>query len=224
MSDQKGNLILPRKHQEIPLLMLVALRALSLLLIAAGLYFGWVFYQGLQNSRTWENPGSLNLREPPLRTPAQPKTLEIPSLRLSAAIVPLGLAPNGELQVPARENEIGWYMYGARPGENGPSVMVGHYDSTSGPAIFYRLNNIKVGDAIEVAREDGVKVSFIVTSREEYGQDRFPTEKVYGKTSRPALRLITCSGSFNQASQRYSRNLIVFAEKADSGGSQPAGN
>jgi hypothetical protein len=38
-----------------------------------------------------------------------------------------------------------------------------------------------------------------------------PTALVYGDTAGPALRLVTCGGSFDRASGHYRDNVIVFA-------------
>jgi hypothetical protein len=39
----------------------------------------------------------------------------------------------------------------------------------------------------------------------------FPTDLGYGPTPLAALRLITCTGSFDRATHNYSDNLIVAA-------------
>jgi hypothetical protein len=44
--------------------------------------------------------------------------------------------------------------------------------------------------------------------------DRFPLDQVYGRTSEPQLRLITCAGDYSLTRQRYLANVIVFASLA----------
>jgi hypothetical protein len=46
---------------------------------------------------------------------------------------------------------------------------------------------------------------------EHHRKDRFPTKAVYGRTPEPSLRLITCSGTFDERRGQYPSNLIVFA-------------
>jgi hypothetical protein len=52
---------------------------------------------------------------------------------------------------------------------------------------------------------------FTVTAKEQYDKDDFPTERVYGPTAGPELRVITCAGTFDRTTRSHSDNLIVFA-------------
>jgi len=44
-----------------------------------------------------------------------------------------------------------------------------------------------------------------------YPKDRFPTEAVYGPTSGPELRLVTCGGTFDRSARSYDDNVVVDA-------------
>lgn len=141
-----------------------------------------------------------------------PTSLRIPTLSLDTTFVsPLELQADQTIEVPDSYTQVGWYKQGATPGEVGPAVILGHVDSKDGPAIFYSLGRLKRGDTIEVERQDGTVAVFEVTELVRYSQDSFPTEKVYGKTDAPTLRLVTCTGTFNKGIQRYSHNLVVYA-------------
>jgi sortase (surface protein transpeptidase) len=140
-----------------------------------------------------------------------PVRLVIPKIKLDASFEgPLGLNEDRTIQVPKSFEKLGWYQYGATPGEAGTAVILGHVDSYRGPAIFWSLGQLKAGDTFEVDREDGTKLTFVVETSERYSQDDFPTEKVYGKTAYPSIRLITCTGVYNHGTQRYSQNLVVY--------------
>lgn len=141
-----------------------------------------------------------------------PMRLKIPALSIDTSFVaPLGLNEDNTVSVPDSFTQVGWYKNGATPGEIGPAVILGHVDSVKGPAIFYSLGQLKVGDTVEIARDDGSVAIFKVEKLERYSQDAFPTQLVYGQTDYAALRLVTCSGTFNKSVQRYSHNLVVFA-------------
>jgi Sortase domain len=92
--------------------------------------------------------------------------------------------------------------------------MLGHVDSTSGPAVFYRLRELRPGDPITVARADGTAARFTVDRVEQYPKARFPTDDVYLSTMTPKLRLVTCGGSFDATAGHYRSNVIVFASLA----------
>ncbi|SBW22464.1 peptidase C60 sortase A and B [Candidatus Protofrankia californiensis] len=145
------------------------------------------------------------------RQNSQPTFLRIPALGTSAPVGPVGLNADGTLEVPTSWTDVGWYEYGPRPGDVGASVLVGHYDSTTGPAVFYRLEKLKKSDAIEADLTDGTVVRFTVDRIQEVSKDAFPAEEVYGKVDRPELRLITCGGAFDKKTHHYLKNVIVYA-------------
>ena len=55
--------------------------------------------------------------------------------------------------------------------------------------------------------------TFRVTRSDRHPQAQFPTERVYGKTRRSELRLITCTGPADASGRRSLDNLIAFAPK-----------
>jgi hypothetical protein len=44
-----------------------------------------------------------------------------------------------------------------------------------------------------------------------YSKSRFPAGKVFGYTSWPTRRLITCGGEFDQTTGHYGGNVVAFA-------------
>jgi sortase (surface protein transpeptidase) len=146
-------------------------------------------------------------------TTPKPKQIRVDSLKINAPIVELGLNADRTLEVPSVASDVGWYRNSPTPGAVGASILVGHLDSVRGRAVFYDLKNIKVGDMIEIEREDGSIEAFKVDFFDVYNQDNFPTEKVYGNIDFEGLRLITCSGKYNYVHGRYTDNLVVYASK-----------
>jgi len=148
---------------------------------------------------------------PPL-APAKPATLEIPSIGVrTGEIVDLGLAGDGSLQVPRDAITTGWFAGGPAPGEIGPAVLAGHVDYKKIPGVFGRLKELRTGDEALVHREDGVTAVFTVYAVERHPKTSFPTERVYGDTAEPELRLITCGGDFDSSTGNYLDNVVAFA-------------
>jgi hypothetical protein len=149
---------------------------------------------------------------PPIdRSAAPPRWIRIRAIGVSAPVIPLGLNPDRTLETPREWGQTGWYKGGPEPGERGPAVIAGHVDSTSGPAVFYRLGELHRGALISIRRADHTSVRFRVQGVERWPKDRFPTRRVYGRTREAALRLITCGGVFNSATGHYLDNTIVYA-------------
>ena len=144
---------------------------------------------------------------------AEPTVLSIPKIKLETTFEePLGLNPDGTAAVPESYTKVGWYKNGPTPGELGPAVILGHVDSYQGPAVFFSLGQLAVGDDIYITRSDGSTAHFVVSELERNEQVAFPTVKVYGDLNYAGLRLITCSGTFEKGEQRYTHNLIVYAK------------
>jgi sortase (surface protein transpeptidase) len=150
----------------------------------------------------------------PVLDAAAPIRLQIPSIGISTDLVALGLNPNGTMQVPKEWQEAGWYTRGPRPGENGPAVIAGHVDSVSGPAVFFRLHDLRAGDEVLVTRADHSVVRFVIDRLAQFPKASFPTTAVFGATPGPTLRLITCTGAFDETARSYLDNLVAFASPA----------
>jgi hypothetical protein len=145
---------------------------------------------------------------------SEPTRVDIDAVGVHAPLTALGLDYEGNFEVPKmwRPHEAGWFEAGPTPGEFGPTVLMGHVDTErSGPAVFFPLRDLEEGDRIDVTREDGVIVAYEVTAIESYSKQRLPYEEVFGVEPEPALRLITCGGSFDREAGDYTENLVVFA-------------
>jgi Sortase domain len=143
--------------------------------------------------------------------PAPPARLQIRAIGVSTPLVRLGRLPDGSIEVPPAWNTAGWYDQGPRPGQPGPAVLIGHVDSKTGPAVFYRLRDLRPGDIVRVGLTDGRTLVFRVQRTERYPKDKFPAEAVYFPTLDRELRLITCGGDFDYAKGSYVDNIVVYA-------------
>lgn len=129
----------------------------------------------------------------------------------AAPLEPLGLLPDGSLAAPADFGQAGWFAGGTVPGQRGPAVIAGHVDSVAGPAVFFRLRELKPGNLVVVELADGSELTFSVYRTEQVPKDAFPTAEVYGPTPDAELRLITCGGEFDRSERSYRDNTVVFA-------------
>ncbi len=145
---------------------------------------------------------------------SSPVRIDIPAIKVHAKIIPLGLNRNGSVQIPPLSDArlAGWYDKGPTPGQRGAAAILGHVDARSiGPAVFYKLGNLRPGAKIYVTLHDGRTVVFDIYSVALYPKTRFPTARVYGYTTWPTLRLITCGGIFDRQTGHYLGNVVAFA-------------
>lgn len=144
--------------------------------------------------------------------PVRPVAVAIPALGVAGPLEDLVADPNTrELSAPNDPSRAGWYAAGVVPGDQGPAVIGGHVDSRRGPGVFFRLRTLTPGDVIDVTRSDGRTVRFSVLAVALYPKDAFPTQAVYGPTSGPELRLVTCGGTFDRSVRSYEDNVVVDA-------------
>jgi sortase (surface protein transpeptidase) len=145
------------------------------------------------------------------RKPSPPVRVEIPAIGVSSRLVRLGLNADGTMEVPRDYDLAGWFTGGAMPGQDGPAVISGHVDSRSGPAVFFRLRDLRRGDTIRVQRAAGDWLAFEVTGTARYAKAAFPTDAIFGPVTGPVLRVITCGGDFDRSSGHYLDNVVVTA-------------
>lgn len=143
-----------------------------------------------------------------------PVSFTIPAIGAGSNLLALGLRENGSLEVPpdGPGAPASWYNQSPSPGEQGPTVLLGHVNATDGgPGVFADLRALKAGDVVEVTRQDGTVVKFAVDRGEQYPKNDFPTLTVYGNTDGAELRLITCDG-YDPASGLFDDNYVVYAK------------
>ena len=147
-----------------------------------------------------------------------PKEVDIPKINAKSSLVQLGLNDDKTVQVPpvSRPQQAGWYQNSPTPGEVGPSVILGHVDGNKQEGIFFHLHELTKGDEVDVTRDDGKIAKFIVDHVDTVQKSGFSTDAVYGNTPDAELRLITCGGTFDQASHNYLSNVIAYAHLVQS--------
>src|ERR1039457_7041885 len=77
----------------------------------------------------------------PLSTPVR---LVISALHIDAKVQDVGITKNGNMATPNNFTDVGWYKYGALPGEMGSAVIAGHVDDGLAlPGVFKHLGDLQ---------------------------------------------------------------------------------
>lgn len=146
----------------------------------------------------------------------RPVLLEIPAIDVRATIEEVGLLPNGEVDVPRVAMNVAWFRDSALPGQKGkPSVIDGHLDSPTGPAVFYKLRFLIPGDEMVVTYENGDRYVFVVEDKERYRHLQAPLAKIFGRNPGRMLNLITCDGAWDTGAANYEQRLVVYSRLKD---------
>jgi len=140
--------------------------------------------------------------------------ISVPRVGINAPVETLTLDAKGAMQDPKTPTAAAWYDFSARPGTKGNVVVAGHVDYYNyGPAVFWRLRDLKPGDKIEVTLQDGTVFNYEVATLKYYDAASAPVQEITGPTTYEAMTLITCGGSFNRGNLSYNQRLIVRATR-----------
>jgi hypothetical protein len=162
-----------------------------------------------------------------------PLELRIPSLKVNAPLVAVGLtsenvmdAPKGPIGDPLWHTAF-WYRGGGIPGEPGTATIAGHVSNMEGkPEIFARLEYLHPGDVIIIHVKDTlVDIRYIVDQVKVYtfqeSSDLSVLTQIYGAgpiagtgpqlalDGHSHLTLITCAGNFFHG--HFDRHMVVYA-------------
>jgi Sortase domain len=152
---------------------------------------------------------------------AAPISIAIPQIGVQALLgPPVGLNPDGSVQVPDvnTPDVPAYYSPGAKPGDPGNAVILGHVDGRSMTGsgvelgVFHSLSLLQPGAQIKIGRADGSTVTYAVTRVEVVRKTDFPFAAVFGPTSESWLQLVSCFGKFDPASKQYLDSILVFSK------------
>lgn len=142
-----------------------------------------------------------------------PVRIRMGSVDIDAVVRPVGIAGDGQMQLPPDPRVMGWYRFGPAPspGTPGSAVIAGHLDAEGfglGPLV--RLREVAVGDRLDVVLADGTTEPFVVRSVQRFDRQGLPPE-LFARSGPSRLRVITCGGEYLPKAGGYQQNLVVTA-------------
>ncbi|MCU1685632.1 MAG: class sortase [Amycolatopsis sp.] len=146
----------------------------------------------------------------------RPTRVRVPKIGADSSLISIALDASGNIAVPSANKpmQAAWYQLSPVPGNVGPAIILGHVDGNKQEGVFFNLKKLAAGDEILVDRSDGKQEKFVVDHKTEVPKDNFPQDAVFGNTTKPQLRLITCGGVFDHAAHSYQDNIVVYANLA----------
>lgn len=176
----------------------------------------------------------IDLMAGPIEVPLE---LQIPSLKVNAPVLGVGLTAENEMDAP--KGSIGdpvwhsafWYRGSGIPGESGTTTIAGHVNDPLGqPEIFADLQDLNPGDPIIVRyTTSNIVVRFVVDQVKVYSTQEssdpavfakiFGAGPVEGTGPQPApdglshLTLITCAGYI--VNGQFDHHTVVFATQSE---------
>jgi sortase A len=145
------------------------------------------------------------------KSPFVPARLLIRRLNVDAPIEVKGINSRNQMEAPDHPLNAAWYRFTKMPGAGGNAVFSGHLDAESiGPAIFWRLTQLKAGDVIEVISPQSTELRYQVKESVSYPVATIPMKTVLYPGGGDQITLITCSGRY-QPGTGYDRRLVIRA-------------
>jgi LPXTG-site transpeptidase (sortase) family protein len=140
----------------------------------------------------------------------------IPRFGVDAPVVVRGIDANGVMQTPDGPTDVAWYDLRAddsdRPGYGSNAVFSAHVDYINyGPAVFWNLKDLEIGDLIEVWLQDGTVYRYGVVAKDQVDAVTADVGDIVGRTPREVVTLITCGGTFD--GYQYNQRVVVRAER-----------
>lgn len=145
---------------------------------------------------------------------AFPVALRISAVDIAVDVVPVGVDQEGQMEIPDSGFDVGWYRYGAVPGqEEGSAVLASHVDTLAeGKGVLARLPDLRAGDVVAVTLDDGTVVDYQVTGRRTVPKAELDAQALFDRSGPARLQLVTCGGPWQPERSSYRDNVIVTAE------------
>lgn len=163
---------------------------------------------GTKPKPTTKPTGTARTKPTPAPRPGNPKKLLLPSLGVTASVVPIRMN-DSSLTPPSNPRTVGWWSSGAMPGaRKGSAVITGHTVHAGGGA-FDDLEDLKPGEAITVATTRG-PVRYVVRTVVIYRKQALAkvAAQVMSQRVPGRLVLVTCE---DWTGKVYLSNTVVTA-------------
>ncbi|HET7580784.1 MAG TPA: class F sortase [Bacillales bacterium] len=145
-----------------------------------------------------------------------PVQIKIPAINVDTEVIKKGIVKQGEykghMATPDNAVQTAWFKLGPKPGQKGSAIIAGHVDTYKGPGVFFNLEDLKQGDLVYITGKNGKTLTFKVYKKQAYPRKSAPVYKVFGYTPARVVRLLTCTGTFDEAADTHNERLVVSAK------------
>jgi len=148
----------------------------------------------------------------------KPRYMTIEKLGVkNARVIELGVLPNGQLQTPGTNFDVGWYKGSGVPGKGGTALFDGHNGGPYVEGVFKHLDQLVAGDIITITMGDDRTYNYRV-----YDNVTVPlseaNEKMHSLSVSPidgteSISIITCTGEWSLTQKTYLSRQFLRATK-----------
>lgn len=143
--------------------------------------------------------------------------LILPAAGIRAAVVQVGLTPDGAMGSPDNPFVVGWFNRSALPGETGNALLGGHrdYQDRDGNidvGVCWKLDDTRVGDQLIMFDQSQNRYYvYDIVDKATIRPDSKEAIRYLSQTRESVVTLITCSGDFDEQTHSYEERIVVVA-------------
>jgi LPXTG-site transpeptidase (sortase) family protein len=144
--------------------------------------------------------------------------LLIPSIGVDAPFSVKAVGGDGQMPNPNGPEDVAYYDFsqwpgmGGLPNKGGNVILAGHVDYINyGPAVFWNLKDLKLGDEVQIRLADGTVVTYVIEFNKTVDPDSDDWSAIVEATGEESVTLITCIGQFSAGS--YSDRQVVWGRR-----------
>lgn len=144
--------------------------------------------------------------------------LYVPSLYVSAPVVPQGVTSSNEMSLPDNLHHVG-LLDSTSPLDDdaGSTLIAGHVTAGGHPGALYLLGRVQPGASVSTMDAAGHRTDWVVTSVRNYRKTSLPAE-IFQTTGERTLTLVTCGGEIIRTPDgrwTHEDNIVVIATPVD---------
>jgi LPXTG-site transpeptidase (sortase) family protein len=144
----------------------------------------------------------------------------IDKIGVDAPVETFGLDNQQVPEIPTGDNAahvVAWYDFSARPGTGSNAVFAGHV-TWYGPAVFYSLTDLKLGEQIKLDGVDGTELTYRISNIFRVLSTDPDARALMFATSQDIMTILTCDGVFTPDPNNhveggdYDHRLVIRAD------------
>jgi len=151
-------------------------------------------------------------RRPPARAPTR---MRIPALSLDYGVRGRGVDARGNMIIEPSISIITWLNASSLPGNRGNSIFAGHNTWRGERSKLFTLNELSIGDYMEIDFNDGTMLRFRLESVFIYELATAPNDRIMDLRGGARVTLITCAPPFNPRTGTSDNRIVAtFREES----------
>lgn len=140
--------------------------------------------------------------------------LYIPSIYVSAPVVPQGVTSSNEMSLPDDLRQVGLLdTTSPLAASEGSTLIAGHVTQQGNHGALYFLGRLRPGASVTTVADEGEHTTWAVTSVRNYRKTSLPVE-IFDGTGERSLTLVTCGGPIIRTGDgrwTHTDNIVVIA-------------